>query len=82
MSSSTGGNKDEAGTKNLETFPGENSGEYLRWRRGAELYLLGLPTHVPEKKWGARLIEHLTGEAEEVVAFMSIEDITKTMGGS
>ena len=46
------------------------------------MYLLGHPTHVPEKKWGARLIEHLTGEAEEVVAFMSIEDITKTMGGS
>ena len=44
------------------------------------MYLLGLPTNVPEKKWGARLIEHLTGEAEEVVEFMSIEEITKDNG--
>ena len=55
-------------------------GEYRRWRRRAELYLLGLPTNVPEKKWGARLIEHLTGEAGEVVEFMSIEEITKDNG--
>ena len=39
-----------------------------------------LPTTVPEKKWGARLLEHLSGEAEELLEAVDIDDITKENG--
>lgn len=70
MTNTTGG-KEERSSRNLETFSGADASEYRRWRRRAELYLLGLPTNIPEKKWGARVIEHLAGEAEELVEFMT-----------
>ena len=59
----------------LEVFDGTQASEYRRWRRRAELYLQGLPTTVPEKKWGARLMEHLAGEAEELMEQLPIEKI-------
>ena len=46
----------------------------------AELWLLGLPTTVPEKKWGAKLLECLGGEAEELVEHLSIEQVTAEKG--
>ena len=43
------------------------------------MYLMALPTNVPEK-WGARLLEHLSGEAEELLEAVDIDDITKDQG--
>lgn len=71
------GSKDDDGTKKqfLGVFDGSNAGDYRRWRRRAELYLRGLATTVPEKKWGARLLEHLSGEAEELMGHLPLEKI-------
>ena len=76
---STSVGKEEAGSK-LETFTGENVGDYRRWRRRATLYLQALPTTIPEKKWGARLLEHLSGEAEELMESLAIYEIVKEDG--
>ena len=54
--------KEGNGNKSLEIFNGEDASEHRRWRRRAQLFLMALPTNVPEKKWGARLLEHLSGE--------------------
>eukprot|EP00435_Cladocopium_sp_Y103_P075981 s11_g71.t1 len=78
-SASTSVGKEEAGSK-LETFTGENAGDYRRWRRRAMLYLQALPTTIPEKKWGARILENLSGEAEELMESLMIEDIIKEDG--
>ena len=75
------GSKDDTNARtNLETFSGEDASEYRRWRRKAELYLMGLPTTVPESKWGARLVEHLRGEAEELMEHVELSTITDDKG--
>ena len=62
-------------------FDGTRPSEYRRWRRRAELYLMGLPMNVPGRKWGARLLEHLSGEAaEELLEQLPIEKIAKDKG--
>ena len=66
---SSGGRDDEKTTK-LETFSGVTQ-EYKRWRRRAELHLLGLPTTVGKTKWGPRLLEALS----ELLEFIPIKDI-------
>ena len=71
--------KEEAGSI-LEPFTGENVGDYRRWRRRAILYLQALPTTIPEKKWGARLLEHLSGEIEELMESLAIDEIVKEDG--
>eukprot|EP00435_Cladocopium_sp_Y103_P061432 s737_g23.t1 len=78
----SGSSKDEQGgsSKSLEVFTGENTAEYRRWRRKAELYLMGLPTTVPSSKWGPRLLEHLSGEAEELMEHLEINVITEEKG--
>ena len=76
---STSVGKEEAGSK-LETFTGENVGDYRRWRRRATLYLQALPTTIPEKKWGAKLLEHLSGETEELMESLAIDEIVKEDG--
>lgn len=74
-----GTGKDEGGPK-LDTFSGENSADYRKWRRRATLYLQALPTTIPEKKWGARLIEHLSGEAEELMDSLEVDEIVQQDG--
>ena len=75
------GSKDDTNARtNLETFSGEDASEYRRWRRKAGLYLMGLPTTVPESKWGARLVEHLRGEAEELMEHVELSTITDDKG--
>ena len=64
----------------MEPFTGENVGDYRRWRRRATLYLQALPTTIPEKKWGARLLEHLSGEIEELMESLAIDEIVKEDG--
>ena len=73
------GSKEYDGTKKqfLDVFDGSNAGDYRRWRRRAELYLRGLATTVPEKKRGARRLEHLSGEAEELMEHLPLEKIIK-----
>ena len=75
----SGGDKDDK-KSSLEMFDGTDPSKYRKWRRKAELYLMGLPTTVPETKWGARLLEHVTGEAEEVVEHLAISTITSKVG--
>lgn len=78
--SSTNGPEDDGKKGTLDVFDGTRPSEYRRWRRRAELYLMGLPTNVPERKWGARLLEHLSGEAEELLEQLPIEKIAKDKG--
>lgn len=70
----------EGNTKSLDKFTGEDASEYRKWRRRAQLYLMALPTTIPEKKWGAKLLEHLAGEAEELMEAVDIDEITKETG--
>lgn len=70
----------EGQTKSLDKFSGQDTSDYGRWRRRAELYLAALPTTIPEKKWGAKLMEHLSGEAEELMDQLAIEDLLKDDG--
>ena len=80
MASTGGEGKEDSAAKSLEKFDGSDSTEYRKWRRKAELYLQGLPTTVPEKKWGAKIMEHLTGEAEELVEHMPIDQVVSEGG--
>ena len=77
--SGSGQREDEKSTK-LEMFSGESPQEYKRWRRRAELHLLGLPSTVGKTKWGPRLLEALTGEAWELLETVPISDIVKEDG--
>lgn len=49
-----------------------------KWRRRARLFLMALPTNILEKKWGAKLLERLSGEAEELLE--AVDEITKESG--
>ena len=71
---------EEKSSKSLDTFTGADASEYRRWRRRAQLYLMALPTNIPEKKWGAKLLEHLGGEAEELLEAVEVDEITKEAG--
>ena len=77
--SGSGQREDEKSTK-LEMFSGESPQGYKRWRRRAELHLLGLPSTVGKTKWGPRLLEVLTGEAWELLENVPISDIVKEDG--
>ena len=61
--------------KRLEAFDGTDTSLYKKWRRRAELYLMALPTTFPKERWGAKLVEHLRGEAEECVEDLPLEKI-------
>jgi len=76
------GGKEEGQDKrnSLETFDGSDASLYRRWRRKAELYLMGLPTTVPESRWGPRLLEHVAGEAEEALEHLDVHTITSDKG--
>lgn len=64
----------------LERFDGSQPSLYKRWRRKAELMLLALPNTYTKDRWGAKLLEFVGGEAEEVCEALSIEKITKEGG--
>ena len=55
--------KDEERTK-LERFDGTEPSTYKKWRRKAELMLLSLPTTYEKNRWGPKLCEYISGEAE------------------
>ena len=53
---------------------------YKRWRRKAELMLLALPTTFEKSRWGPKLCEYISGEAEELIEHLSITDLCKDDG--
>ena len=75
----SGPGKDEERPK-LERFDGSQPSSYRRWRRKAELMLLALPTTYTKDRWGAKLLEYVSGEAEEVCEGLALEKITKEDG--
>ena len=58
----SGPGKDEERLR-LERFDGSQPSTYRRWRRKAELTLLALPNTYTKDRWGAKLLDHVTGEA-------------------
>ncbi|CAE7255665.1 unnamed protein product [Symbiodinium sp. CCMP2592] len=64
----------------LERFDGTQPATYRKWRRKAELMLMALPNTYSKEKWGAKLMEQLSGEAEEVCEAIPVEKLIKEGG--
>ncbi|CAE6959443.1 GIP [Symbiodinium sp. CCMP2456] len=75
----SGPGKDEDKPK-LERFDGSQPSSYRRWRRKAELMLLALPNTYTKDRWGAKLLEYISGEAEEVCEALPLEKVIKEDG--
>ncbi|CAE7771585.1 pol [Symbiodinium sp. CCMP2592] len=75
----SGAGKEEERPK-LERFDGTQPSTYKRWRRKAMLMLMALPTTYTKDRWGAKLMEYLAGEAEEVCEALPIEKLVKEGG--
>ena len=75
----SGAGKDDERPK-LERFDGTNPSMYRKWKRKAQLMLLALPTTYTKDRWGAKLMEYLVGEAEEVCEALPLEKLVKEGG--
>ena len=64
----------------LERFDGTQPSTYRKWRRKAELMIMALPNTYSKEKWGAKLMEFLSGEAEEVCEAIPLEKLIKEGG--
>ena len=64
----------------LERFDGSDPSSYRRWKRRAQLMLIGLPNTYPAEKLGPKLMEFLAGDAELAVEHIKVEDLAKTGG--
>ena len=64
----------------LDRFDGSDASLYKRWRRRAQLMLMALPNTIPEERYGPKLMEYLTGEAEYAVEHISIADLSQAGG--
>ncbi|CAE7785104.1 unnamed protein product [Symbiodinium sp. KB8] len=64
----------------LERFDGSQPSSYRRWRHKAELMLLALPNTYTKDRWGAKLLEYISGEAEEVCEHVPLSDLVKEKG--
>ena len=73
------GSKDDEKVR-LERFDGTEPAVYKRWRRKAELMLLALPSTFEKSRWGPKLCEYISGEAEELIEHLSITDLCKEDG--
>lgn len=71
--------KDEERTK-LERFDGTEPSTYKKWRRKAELMLLSLPTTYEKSRWGPKLCEYISGEAEELIEHLTISQLCNEDG--
>ncbi|CAE7801864.1 rluD [Symbiodinium sp. CCMP2592] len=69
------GSRDEERPR-LERFDGSDPASYRKWRRRAELMLLALPSTVSKDRWGPKLCEYLTGEAEEACEGITVAKLT------
>ena len=64
----------------LERFDGTEPAGYKRWRRKAELMLMALPTTFEKTRWGPKLCEFISGEAEELVEHLTVDELCKEDG--
>ena len=64
----------------LEVFGGTDPSAYRLWKRRSQLLIGGLPTTVPEKKHGPRLMEFIKGEAEMLLECIPVEDLMNEGG--
>ena len=64
----------------LETFDGSDPSAYRRWRRREQLMLEALPTTVGKDKSGARLMQHVKGEAELVCEATPVDKLCEEGG--
>ncbi|CAL1167422.1 unnamed protein product [Cladocopium goreaui] len=64
----------------LEKFDGTDPSAYKRWRRKAELMLLALPNTFEKSRWGPKLCEYVSGEAEELIEDISISELCQEGG--
>ena len=64
----------------LERFDGSQPSFYRRWRRKAELMLLALPNTYTKDRWGAKLLEYISGEAKEPREHVPLSDLVKEKG--
>ena len=64
----------------LDVFDGTDHGQYRTWKRRAQLMLAGLPSTVASAKHGARLMEFVKGEAEQLLDTLDVEDLIKEGG--
>ena len=54
-------------------FSGVPETEYReKWRKAAKAYLFGLPDNVPARKYGSKLAQLLSGEAEQITKHIEI----------
>ncbi|CAE7765863.1 unnamed protein product [Symbiodinium sp. CCMP2456] len=75
----SGAGKDDERPK-LERFDGTVPSMYRRWKRKAQLMLLALPTTYTKDRWGAKLMEYVAGEAEEVCETLPLDKLVKEGG--
>ena len=73
------GKADETYAK-LDKFDGSDPASYRKWRRKAEPMLLALPTTFEKTRWGPKLMEYITGVAEELLEHIKIEEMCKETG--
>lgn len=64
----------------LETFTGQDPMSYKLWKRKALLMLASLPTTIGKEKYGAKLMQFVSGEAESLLETLDIEEIVKEGG--
>ena len=64
----------------LDKYDGSDPSAYKRWRRRAAIMLMSLPTTYPAEKHGAKLMEYLTGDAEQACEYIDLEDLGKEGG--
>ena len=64
----------------LERFDGTEPAGYKKWRRKVELMLLALLTMFKKTRWGPKLYKFILGEAEELVKYLTMEELCKEDG--
>lgn len=64
----------------LEVFDGSDPSLYRNWRRRAKLMIAALPTTIGKDKFGAKLMEHIRGEAEALLETVDVDIIIKAGG--
>ena len=58
----------------LETFTGQDHTSYKLWKRKALLMLAStLPTTIGKEKYGAKLTQFVSGEAESLLETLGVE---------
>ena len=64
----------------LERFDGTEPAGYKKWKHKVELMLLALLTMFEKTRWGPKLYKFILGEAEELVEYLTMEELCKEDG--